>query len=96
MPHLTVDHHRADTADLFETRHVPDRRSGLLALDRHRIFADVHQRRDDIKITAVRDLKRLPVSRRAFLFTPLDLKFDRRGRVVEAFLFDVCRGTHAL
>ena len=38
-----VDDHRADAAHLFETVHVPNRRRGLLAFDRDRILANLHQ-----------------------------------------------------
>src|SRR5687767_8657321 len=90
LPNASVDDHRADAADLLETTHVPDRRCRLLSLDRHRMFADVHERRYDIQIPAIGQLECFPMRVRTLVRPAPDLKLDRLRWILESLLFDVC------
>src|ERR1019366_3291180 len=76
----SVDEHGAGAADLFETRRIVSDRRGLLAVARDRVGRDLHQRRSDVHVRLVRNLKLFP--RRLGLGGELAFDFKDYGLVV--------------
>ena len=76
LSRATVDDHRADAADLFETVHAPHRRRGLVARLVDRILLNLHQARNDVEIGSIRNFKLFPVLRRVGVSAPPNVNLN--------------------